>query len=69
MFELQFMNQNTRPTRRQTEIQHLSRNIKELAARLNQLIIEESQQEQQQVQNDDFHIGDRVQIMNKSTED
>ena len=58
------MNRNTRLTRRQTEIQRLSRDIEELASRLNQLIIEESQQEQQEQQIEDFQIGDRVEITN-----
>jgi preprotein translocase subunit YajC len=57
------MNWNTRPTTRQTEIQRLSRDIKELATRLNLLIIEENQQDQQ-VQDDDFQVGDRVVITN-----
>ena len=58
------MNRNTRPTRRQTEIQRLSQDIEQLATRLNQLILEENQQELQQVQNDDYQIGDRVEITN-----
>ena len=61
------MNQETRLTRRQTEIQRLSRNIEDLATRLNQLILEESQEtqeNQQQAPDDDFQIGDRVQITN-----
>ena len=58
------MNRNTRLTRRQTEIQRLSRDIEELASRLNLLIIEESQQEQQEQQIEDFQIGDRVEITN-----
>jgi hypothetical protein len=57
------MNRNTRPTTRQTEIQRLSRDIEELATRLNLLIIEENQQDQQ-VQDDDFQVGDRVVITN-----
>lgn len=60
------MNQEPRQTRRQQEIQRLSRNIEELATRLNQLIIEENQgqQEPQQEINNDFQIGDRVEITN-----
>jgi hypothetical protein len=57
------MNRNTRPTRRQEEIQRLSRDIEDLATRLNQLIIEESHQDET-TQDNDFHIGDRVEITN-----
>ena len=55
------MNRNTGQTRRQTEIQRLSRNIEELATRLNLLIIEENQEQEQLI---NYQIGDRVEITN-----
>jgi hypothetical protein len=60
------MNRNTNRTRRQTEIQRLSRNIEELATQLNRLLIEENQEneEREQEQLIDYQIGDRVEITN-----
>ena len=55
------MNRNTGQTRRQTEIQRLSRNIEELATQLNLLIIEENQEQEQLI---NYQIGDRVEITN-----
>ena len=55
------MNRNTGQTRRQTEIQRLSRNIEELATRLNLLTIEENQEQEQLI---NYQIGDRVEITN-----
>ena len=55
------MNRNTGQTRRQTEIQRLSRNIEVLATRLNLLIIEENQEQEQLI---NYQIGDRVEITN-----
>jgi preprotein translocase subunit YajC len=61
------MNRETRLTTRQNEIQRLSRDIENLATRLNQLILEENQEtreNQLQESDDDYQIGDRVQITN-----
>jgi replicative DNA helicase len=60
------MNRKTGQTRRQTEIQRLSRNIEQLATQLNLLIIEENQenQEREQEQLINYQIGDRVEITN-----
>ena len=55
------MNRKTGQTRRQTEIQRLSRNIEELATQLNLLIIEENQEQEQLI---NYQIGDRVEITN-----